>query len=201
MVGAEPSSAAATESRSRGNCSGCAPSVCPPPQLRWARPFPLHGSSSLGLSSRCLHPSQCRRRSRSLRLPPLAGTDGLAGAPLAPAWRCSSPRFLHRANAFSLLERRRFGSPTSTVHAGQRLICLPILHCLVGLSLTFAYRNPVGAFMALGLNPLLVFVALRPVRLAYQPPASSTFLSEQISCQQSARISTSHQPSAKRTGC
>jgi hypothetical protein len=33
----------------------------------------------------------------------------------------------------------------------------------------------------------------RPVRLAYQPPANNTFLSEQIS--------TSHQPLAKRTGC
>jgi hypothetical protein len=49
---------------------------------------------------------------------------------------------------------------------------------------------------------------LRPVRLAYQPPASSTFLLEQISHQQSAsniflseQISTSHQPPAKRTGC
>jgi hypothetical protein len=46
------------------------------------------------------------------------------------------------------------------------------------------------------------------VRLAYQPPASSTFLSEQTSHQQSAsstflseQISTSHQPPAKRTGC
>jgi hypothetical protein len=43
--------------------------------------------------------------------------------------------------------------------------------------------------------------------LAYQPPASSTFLSEQTSHQQpanntflSAQISTSHQPPAKRTG-
>jgi plasmid rolling circle replication initiator protein Rep len=41
----------------------------------------------------------------------------------------------------------------------------------------------------------------RPVRLAYQPPANSTFLSEQTSHQQSAsstflseQISTSHQP-------
>jgi hypothetical protein len=49
---------------------------------------------------------------------------------------------------------------------------------------------------------------LRPVRLAYQPPASSTFLSQQISHQQptsstflSEQISTSHQPPAKRTGC
>jgi hypothetical protein len=47
----------------------------------------------------------------------------------------------------------------------------------------------------------------RPVRLAYQPPASSTFLSEQISYQQPAnstflseQTSTSHQPPAKRTG-
>jgi hypothetical protein len=48
----------------------------------------------------------------------------------------------------------------------------------------------------------------RPVRLAYQPPASSTFLSQQTSHQQSAsntflseQISTSHQLPAKRTGC
>jgi multisubunit Na+/H+ antiporter MnhE subunit len=46
----------------------------------------------------------------------------------------------------------------------------------------------------------------RPVRLAYQPPASSTFLSEQTSHQQPAnstflseQISTSHQPPAERT--
>jgi hypothetical protein len=42
----------------------------------------------------------------------------------------------------------------------------------------------------------------RPVRLAYQPPANSTFLSEQNSHQQyfSLRINQ-HQPPAKRTGC
>jgi hypothetical protein len=47
----------------------------------------------------------------------------------------------------------------------------------------------------------------RPVRLAYQPPASSTFLSKQTSHQQPAnstflseQISTRHQPPAKRTG-
>jgi hypothetical protein len=46
----------------------------------------------------------------------------------------------------------------------------------------------------------------RHVRLAYQPPASIIFLSEQISQQQPANsiflseeISTSHQPPAKRT--
>jgi hypothetical protein len=49
---------------------------------------------------------------------------------------------------------------------------------------------------------------LRPVRLAYQPPANSTFLSEQTSHQQPAnstflseQTSTSHQPPANRTGC
>jgi hypothetical protein len=54
----------------------------------------------------------------------------------------------------------------------------------------------------------IVRLILQPVRLAYQPPASSTFLSEQISHKQTAsstflsqQISTSHQPPAKRTGC
>jgi hypothetical protein len=49
---------------------------------------------------------------------------------------------------------------------------------------------------------------LRPVRLAYQPPANSTFLSERTNHQQTAsntflseQTSTSHQPPAKRTGC
>jgi hypothetical protein len=48
---------------------------------------------------------------------------------------------------------------------------------------------------------------MRLVHLAYQPPASSTFFSEQISHQQSAnstflsqQISTSHRPPAKRIG-
>jgi hypothetical protein len=46
------------------------------------------------------------------------------------------------------------------------------------------------------------------VRLAYQPPASTTFISEQTSHRQPAnstflseQISTSHQPLAKRIGC
>jgi hypothetical protein len=50
--------------------------------------------------------------------------------------------------------------------------------------------------------------SLQPVRLAYQPPASSTFLSEQTSHQQPAsstflseQTGTSHQPPVKRTGC
>jgi hypothetical protein len=47
----------------------------------------------------------------------------------------------------------------------------------------------------------------RSVRFAYQPPASSTFLSQQTSHQQPAsstllseQTSTSHQPPANRTG-
>jgi hypothetical protein len=54
---------------------------------------------------------------------------------------------------------------------------------------------------------LVMFCYHRPVRLAYQPPANSTFLSEQTSHQQptsstflSEQTSTSHQPPAKRTG-
>jgi hypothetical protein len=49
---------------------------------------------------------------------------------------------------------------------------------------------------------------LQPVRLAYQPPASSTFLSEQTSHQQPAsstflseQISTSHQPNEQALDC
>jgi hypothetical protein len=57
-------------------------------------------------------------------------------------------------------------------------------------------------------QPEFSLATLQPVRSAYQPPASSTFISEQISHQQPAnstflsqQISTSHQPPAKRTGC
>jgi hypothetical protein len=46
-----------------------------------------------------------------------------------------------------------------------------------------------------------------PIRLGYQPPDSSTFLSGEISHQQPGnitflleKISSSHQPPAKRTG-
>jgi hypothetical protein len=52
------------------------------------------------------------------------------------------------------------------------------------------------------------FLVYQPVRSAYQPPASSTFLSEQTSHQQpvsstllSEQTSSSHQPPANRTGC
>jgi hypothetical protein len=56
--------------------------------------------------------------------------------------------------------------------------------------------------------PTFIYLSNQPVRSAYQPPASSTFLSEQTSHQQSAnstflseQTNTSHQPPAKRTGC
>jgi hypothetical protein len=70
-----------------------------------------------------------------------------------------------------------------------------------------ACRQPHGIHTALVLR--VDFVSnLHPVRLAYQPPASSTFLSEQTSHQQPAnstfiseQTSTSHQPPANRTGC
>jgi hypothetical protein len=39
-------------------------------------------------------------------------------------------------------------------------------------------------------------ITLRPVRLAYQPPASSTFLSEQTSQQYFSLTTNQHQPSA-----
>jgi hypothetical protein len=55
------------------------------------------------------------------------------------------------------------------------------------------------------LYDLVIFFLERPVRLAYQPPANCTFLSEQTSHQQPAsntffseQIITSHQPPAKR---
>jgi hypothetical protein len=53
----------------------------------------------------------------------------------------------------------------------------------------------------------IIIESHQPVRSAYQPPAISTFLSEQTSHQQSAsntflseQINTNHQPPAKRTG-
>jgi hypothetical protein len=59
-----------------------------------------------------------------------------------------------------------------------------------------------------GMGSLLEKSNLRPLRMAYQPPASSTFHSEQTSHQQSAnniclskQISINHQQPAKRTGC
>jgi hypothetical protein len=62
---------------------------------------------------------------------------------------------------------------------------------------------------AISNQPTLLFSQnKRPVRSAYQPPASSTFLSQQTSHQQPAnstflseQTNTSHQPPAKRTGC
>jgi hypothetical protein len=76
------------------------------------------------------------------------------------------------------------------------------------------YRHVPSTYRNLLNMPCSVFVwqndcyIFQPVRSAYQPLASSTFLSEQTSHQQSAssiflseQISTSHQPPAKRIGC
>jgi hypothetical protein len=56
------------------------------------------------------------------------------------------------------------------------------------------------------MNPNCSRVYPQPVRSAYQPPASSTFLSERTSCQQPAsstllseQTSTSHQPTEQAT--
>jgi hypothetical protein len=76
-----------------------------------------------------------------------------------------------------------------------RVFCLFV--CLFPLSLLFLTKRKASDYSKKN----------RPVRLAYQPPANSIFLSEQISHQQPAsstflskQISTSHQPPAKRTG-
>jgi hypothetical protein len=75
------------------------------------------------------------------------------------------------------------------------------------LALHFASHAGEIVFKAISVRTLFLYHQ-RPVRLAYQPPSSSTFLSEQISHQQPAnnafpsqQISISHQPPAKRTGC
>jgi hypothetical protein len=77
-----------------------------------------------------------------------------------------------------------------------RVFCLFV--CLFPLSLLFLTKRKASDYSK---------KKNRPVRLAYQPPANSIFLSEQISHQQPAsstflskQISTSHQPPAKRTG-
>jgi hypothetical protein len=65
----------------------------------------------------------------------------------------------------------------------------------------------VSSIYALGAKLAPIVGDNGPVRLAYQPPASSIFLSEQTSHQQPAnstflleQTSTSHQPPAIRTG-
>jgi hypothetical protein len=70
-------------------------------------------------------------------------------------------------------------------------------------------RGHLDSLESLARGPPLVWSGAsrrRPVRLAYQPPASSTFLSKQISHQQPAnstflskQTSTGHQPPANRT--
>jgi hypothetical protein len=74
---------------------------------------------------------------------------------------------------------------------------------LVALHTGFVFQNKLEQ-LPFPVCPLLAG-DLHSVRLAYQPPANSTFLSEQTSQQQPAsstflseQISTSHQPSAAR---
>jgi hypothetical protein len=69
----------------------------------------------------------------------------------------------------------------------------------------FSHTLRLHFFTNFHLNTLIIN---QPFRLAYQPPSSSTFLSEQTSHQQPAsstflseQISTSHQPPTKRTDC
>jgi hypothetical protein len=69
--------------------------------------------------------------------------------------------------------------------ADQMTSCAIVLSCLLPLSTLTPVIN------------LSVFPSGRLVRLAYQPPANSTFLSEQTSHQQPAR--TSQQYSSLRT--
>jgi hypothetical protein len=65
-------------------------------------------------------------------------------------------------------------------------------------------RNKIRLFL-FKRNFRILCLYIRPVRLAYQPPATSTFLSEQTSHQQPAnstflsqQISISHQPPANQ---
>jgi hypothetical protein len=85
-----------------------------------------------------------------------------------------------------------------------------LMCCRPGFAIGFVNRGPLSskawkqtAYRDIT-NKLVKYHRL--VRLAYQPPISSTFLSEQISQQQPAsstfiseQTSTSHQPPAKRT--
>jgi hypothetical protein len=76
-----------------------------------------------------------------------------------------------------------------------------LIKCLVDDGVRYEDNGAMGALIK------DYFSNLDPVRLAYQPPASSTFLSQQTSHQQSAsstllseQTSTNHQPPANRTG-
>jgi hypothetical protein len=81
--------------------------------------------------------------------------------------------------------------------------CVRDFACALLLSLfllPFASASVLGPWGGHDIS-MLYAPALQPVRSDYQPPASSTFLSEQISHQQSGsstflseQISTSHQP-------
>jgi hypothetical protein len=76
------------------------------------------------------------------------------------------------------------------------------------LATTLVLRTRPASLAVSGLpSPPASIAVVHPVRLAYQPPANSTFLSQQTSHQQPAsstllseQTSTSHQPPANRTG-
>jgi hypothetical protein len=79
--------------------------------------------------------------------------------------------------------------------------------CLV--SVNTVLNNLAIYFMSATLLPKTVVEALRPVRLTYQPPASSTFLSEQTSTsnqpavlfsQNKSAPAISHQPNEHAVG-
>jgi hypothetical protein len=87
-----------------------------------------------------------------------------------------------------------FTATTFTYISKQGLFFIKSKACAIILLITLArsIKKPYSTF--------------HPVRLAYQPPASSTFVSEQTSHQQPAsstflseQTSTSHQPPAKRS--
>jgi hypothetical protein len=121
---------------------------------------------------------------------------------IACAWGRRISTILHP----SMIQRRRARSNSTSTSPVLRtrspLLCTHNTSMRVETGLRLLSRGlcPV--------NPLPLPAAAQPVRLAYQPPASSTFLSEQISHQQPAsstllseQTSTSHQPPANRTGC
>jgi hypothetical protein len=86
-------------------------------------------------------------------------------------------------------------------HANQILLAFNI-------RAQYASQFSLQHFISPLIHIFVIVINLRPVRLAYQPPASSTFLSEQTSHQQPAsstilseQTSTSHQPPANQIGC
>jgi hypothetical protein len=95
------------------------------------------------------------------------------------------------------------GKPTLDHVQGKRIISCSPTNIFLAQEMQFHQSNNLDLA-----SPAHPPSDLRPVRSAYQPPASSTFLSERTSHQQPAsstllseQTSTSHQPPANRTGC